>query len=86
MSYNNIKYYIKYKRELQVAILENEDKELLQELLYHVNANAFKIHSLDDIIKDTKENYILHYQASRRIAVRKDSAIGEKLMKGTSII
>lgn len=81
MASDIIKYYRKYKRELQSAILEGEDKEYLEELLKYVNAHGFRIHSLEDIVKNTKENYILHYQAGRRLPVLKTSTIGRILSK-----
>jgi len=81
MPSDSIKNYKKYKRELQSAILEQEDVEYLEELVKWVNTYGYRIHSLDDFMKDTKDNYILHYQAGRRLPVHKDSAIGIKLLR-----
>jgi len=74
-------YYKKYKRQLQVAILENEDDEYLVTILQRMNLHATKIYGFDDMINDTKDNYILHYQAGRSLPIRKDSAIGIKLLR-----
>lgn len=81
MSAYSTDYYRRYKRELQVAILENEDEEYLTTILQRMNLHAIKIYGLDDMIKNTKDNYILHYQGGRALPIMKSSAIGNKLMK-----
>ena len=80
MATDTLKYFEKYKKKLQVAILNNEDTEYLEELLIYVNTYSKRIKSLLDYIKDTKENYLLHYQAGRPIPILKTSAIGIKLL------
>jgi len=80
MATDTLKYFEKYKKKLQVAILNNEDTEYLEEILIYVNTYSRRIKSLLDYIKDTKENYIIHYQASRPMPVLKSSTIGTKLI------
>jgi len=74
-------YYRRYKRELQVAILEDEDEDYLIKILQRMNLHAIKIYGLDDMIRNTKDKYILHYQGGRALPIMKTSAIGTKLLK-----
>ncbi len=73
-------YYLKYKRELMVMILEGENERELISILQRMNLHADKIYSLEEIIKNTNENFLLHYQGGRRIAVKKDSLLGRILL------
>ncbi len=74
-------YYTKYKRELMVMILEGEHDDELISTLQRMNLHAEKIYGLDEFKKDTLDNYFLHYQGGRRIAIKKDSLLGKILVK-----
>ena len=67
-------------RELRVAVLEDEQEGYINEILRMVNIHGYKIYSIEEITEKIKAEYLLHYQGSRRIAIRKDSAIGLKLL------
>jgi len=74
-----VNYYLKYKRELMVMILENENDDELYPILQRMNLHAHKIYGLDEIRQYTLNNYILHYQGGRYIAINKDTLLGKIL-------
>ena len=75
-----VNYYRKYKRELMVMILENENDDELYPVLQRMNLHANKIYGLDEMKKYTIDNYFLHYQGGRIVPVDKTSLLGKILI------
>ncbi len=75
-----VNYYRKYKRELMVMILENENDDELYPILQRMNLHANKIYGLDEMRKYTTDNFFLHYQGGRIIPIDKTSLLGKILI------
>lgn len=77
---SNIENYNKYKRLIRVMILEGEKDNKLEDVLPYLNSYTSPLESIDDMKKDTLENFLLHYRGGRRIAIKKDSLLGKILL------